>query len=299
MTICICFLCNLVITNQKSEVPPNIAGHYGQFEESKHALNLMQRLTKHKSLDPFIKDIFLLENKNIDEESNLPFYADGYPGIIYSESAHPFFLRPKNKELADFYLFGQTIEPISLHIKGSYRLIFLRLYPFAARLLLGIDSKELNDDCYDLLQLNNIDTAGFLQELKKIRDTVCQLDRITSYFNELVKLASVNTDSRIKLAVNLIISTEGKITIREVREKLYITERTFERQFTKEIGVTPKQFAKIIQFSASLNQITDKDYTTLTELGYVSGFADQSHFIKTFKRYTGKTPKEYQKQISA
>ena len=75
-------------------------------------------------------------------------------------------------------------------------------------------------------------------------------------------------------------------------------ERTLERQFLKEIGVTPKQFAKMIQFSSSLKQMTDEDYVNLTDISYDSGFADQSHFIRSFKRYTGKTPKEFQKQLS-
>jgi AraC-like DNA-binding protein len=56
------------------------------------------------------------------------------------------------------------------------------------------------------------------------------------------------------------------------------------------VGVTAKQFAKIIQFQQSLEQITVKDYSKLTDIVYANGFADQSHFIKVFKAFTGKTP---------
>jgi AraC-like DNA-binding protein len=34
---------------------------------------------------------------------------------------------------------------------------------------------------------------------------------------------------------------------------------------------------------------------SLTELAYRSGYFDQAHFIKDFKRYTGMTPKQYLK----
>lgn len=61
------------------------------------------------------------------------------------------------------------------------------------------------------------------------------------------------------------------------------------------VGITPKQFTKIIQFQCSLNQLTDDDYLNLTDLAYEYGFADQSHFIRTFKHYTGKTPREFQR----
>ena len=104
--------------------------------------------------------------------------------------------------------------------------------------------------------------------------------------------------TRIKLAINLILKTNGTISIKELRDKLFVSERTLERNFLKEIGVTAKQFAKIIQFSSALQQMTDTDYVNLTDIGYDSGFSDQSHFIRSFKRYTGKTPKEYLQQIS-
>lgn len=258
----------------------------------------MQRLKRNKNIESFVKEIFLFENDNNAIKSSLPFYADGFPGIMYSETNHGVFLQPGNRELSEFFLYGQTIEPIELFIKGSFKLIIFQLYPFAVRLLLGINPKELNDDCYDLLQLDNINTQHTLDKLIKTRETSLQVDLITLFLNELVKISSANADYRIKLAVNLIISSKGNITIKKVRDNLYIAERTFERHFTKEIGVTPKQFAKIIQFNFSLNQLSERDYLSLTEISYSSGFSDQSHFIRTFKRFVGKTPKEIQEQIS-
>ena len=217
---------------------------------------------------------------------------------MYSETNHGVFLQPGNRELSDFYLYGQTIEPIELSVRGPFKMIMFQLYPFAVRLLLGINPKELNDECYDLLKLDNINTKHTIDKLIRMSKTSLQVDVITSFLHELVKNSSANADYRIKLAVNLIISSKGNITIKKVRENLYIAERTFERHFTKEIGVTPKQFAKIIQFNFSIDQLSEKDYVSLTEISYKSGFSDQSHFIRTFKRFVGKTPKEIQKQFS-
>ncbi|MBL4594108.1 MAG: AraC family transcriptional regulator [Flavobacteriales bacterium] len=255
-------------------------------------------LPVHKSLEPFVKDIVLLESDDKDREHVFPFYADGYAGVVYSKSENPFYLQPRNKQLSDFYLYGQTIEPISLNVKGPFKSIILRMYPFASRILLGIDPKILNDDCYDLLLLDNIDTLGTVKRLRQTENKQELVNILANYFNELLKVASINPDYRIKLATNLILKSNGAISIKEVRDKLCVAERTLERHFLKEIGVTAKQFAKMIQFSTSLNQITDADYLNLTEIGFDSGFADQSHFIRTFKRYTGKTPKEFQAQVS-
>ena len=255
----------------------------------------MQELPKHKSLDPYVRDILLIEDNDDQTEKEMPFYPDGYPGIVYSESDNAFYVQPQNRTLPDFYLYGQATVPILQRVKGSFRLITLRLYPFAVRMLLGINPKILNDECFDLMQLPNIDTKSVVEQLRKTEGISEKLNGIVRYFNELVKLASSNTDNSIKLALNLIISTKGATTIREIHDQLFITERTFERRFSKEIGVTPKQFTSIIQFSSSMNMLTEDDFCKLTDIGLDSGYADQSHFIRTFKKYSGKTPSNFLK----
>jgi AraC-like DNA-binding protein len=258
----------------------------------------MKNLPMHKSIAPFGKDIFTFEMDEPDTQKSLPFYADGFAGIIYSKSANPFYQQPKGKRLSNFYLYGQTVEPITLDVTGAFKLMCIRLYPFAVRLLLGVDPKILNDDCYDLKLVKGVDTQCTLEKLDQLQDWDDIIEILAGYFNELLKNASINPDYRIKLAINLILKTSGAISINELRDKLSVTERTLERHFLKEIGVTAKQFAKIIQFRSALEQMTETDYVNLTEIGYDNSFADQSHFIRSFKRYAGKTPKKFLQQIS-
>ena len=190
------------------------------------------------------------------------------------------------------------MEPITLKVDGVFKLICIRLYPFTVRMLIGVDPKELKDDCYDLRLVKNVGTENTLKELEETEDWGIIVEILADYFNKLLKNASTNPDYRVQLAINLILKTNGTISIKELREKLGVAERTLERRFLKEIGVTAKQFSKIIQFSSALEQMTEADYVNLTEISYESGFSDQSHFIRSFKRYTGKTPKEYLKEIS-
>lgn len=255
----------------------------------------MKKILKVSQINSFVKEIFLLENTN-NFDNKLPFYADGYPGIMFSETEKGIALLPINKLLPNFFLYGQTIEPIELKIKGPYKLIVFQLYPFATRLLLGINPNDINDECYDLKQVKNINTEEIISELS-VNNTTQQIKIISNYILNLVKNSSANLDNSIKLAVSTILNSKGVITIKKLREQLFITERTFERRFKSEIGVTPKQFARIIQFSFSLNQIKESDYTKFTNIAYDNGFADQSHFIRTFKKYTGETPKQILSKI--
>ena len=100
-------------------------------------------------------------------------------------------------------------------------------------------------------------------------------------------------DFTVKQAMQLIIDNKGQASITDICNQLHLTERTFERRFIAAVGVPAKQFAKMIQFQLSLEQITVRDYSKLTDIVYNNGFADQSHFIKVFKAFTGKTPKKF------
>jgi AraC-like DNA-binding protein len=94
------------------------------------------------------------------------------------------------------------------------------------------------------------------------------------------------------------LQTQFKYTKQDVLDyaksiQLEGTYDELERRFLSETGLSPKQFAKIIQFQNSLTQLSVKDYTSLTDVVYQNGFSDQSHFIKVFKAFTGKTPKAF------
>ncbi|MEM9833193.1 MAG: helix-turn-helix transcriptional regulator [Bacteroidota bacterium] len=250
----------------------------------------MEIIRKNNSISAFVKEIFLLQD-TVDIEHKLPFFADGYPGIMFSETQKKIQLLPRNKPLPTFFLFGQTIQPIELLVDGPYKLIVFQLYPFATRLLLGIDPKSINDECFDLTQIKHINVHQTISLLIK-SETDEQIKIIEKYILQLIRSSSKDADNVVKMAVSSIIDSRGTVTIKKLRRQLFVKERTLERKFLSEIGVTPKQFAKIIQFSFSLNQIKKSDYTNLTNVAYDNGFADQSHFIKTFKQYTGKSPKE-------
>ena len=69
--------------------------------------------------------------------------------------------------------------------------------------------------------------------------------------------------------------------------------RQLERNFKKQIGLTPKQLSKVIRLQATLQMLLNQTTRTLTDIAYESEYYDQSHFIKDFKEFTGLTPKEF------
>lgn len=250
----------------------------------------MKEIIENYSLFGWVKDIFLIENREEQSEDLLPFYADGYPGVMFEQSKNGAFLLPKNKKLSPLFMYGQTIQPIQISIQGSYRIIVFQLYPFAGKILFGINPKTLNDDCYDLTSLENTSAQKTLSLLVSTDDAQEQIHMMATWISQLVKQEISYKENSIRLAINLILQCQGNILIANLAKQLHTTERTLQRDFVEYIGISPKQFAKIIQFHSSLTKISDSQISKLTSIVFESGYADQSHFIRDFKKYSGTNP---------
>lgn len=249
-------------------------------------------------LEPFVNCIIVKQERDPGAETDMPLHADGYPGIMFQRSENGFYLLPRRKKLSGLFLYGQTLKPTSLRAEGRYDFVIVQLYPFASKYLLGVNPRELNDDCFDLLQLRHIDAAAFHYQLLQAESVDQQIEIISDLMLELIAFNKVSPDDRIQNAVHYILDKKGVVVISELIEKLHLTERTFERAFLSEIGLTPKQFAKIVQFQYSLRKLTHDSFEKLTEVSADCGFTDQSHFIREFKRYTGQTPSYFLQHVS-
>ena len=252
-----------------------------------------QNIEFDKALSPFVKSIMVFESNETDIKTNLPFFADGFPGLMFHETPNGLFVNPHKKRMPQLFVYGQTIEPIEIEIFGTYQMIVFQLFPFTLKSLFNIDPKTINDNCYDLsIERTHIQNHN-LSELSLKKDIDSRISLLISYTAKLIDAKRNNFDNAIYSAIKKILSAKGKCSLTETAKEVLLTKRTFERRFLSETGLLPKQFAKIIQFQNSLTQLSVKDFTSLTDVVYENGFADQSHFIRVFKSFTGKTPKQF------
>ena len=109
----------------------------------------------------------------------------------------------------------------------------------------------------------------------------------------LSQLKNIQTDKLIVEAVKFIYQTNGTIRIKELNQKLCISQSPFEKRFRKVVGTTAKKFASIVRFNTVLDNLNETK--TLTEICYENNFFDQAHFIKDFKQFTGDTPENFKR----
>ena len=94
-------------------------------------------------------------------------------------------------------------------------------------------------------------------------------------------------------AANLIIEKNGMVDVGEIMENVFMSRRNFERKFFKKVGLSPKYYARLRRMGYLLNIIAGKKKADWGSLFSECEFYDQSHFIKDFLEFTGRTPQQY------
>jgi AraC-like DNA-binding protein/quercetin dioxygenase-like cupin family protein len=77
----------------------------------------------------------------------------------------------------------------------------------------------------------------------------------------------------------------------ELAQRFSLRKETLIRTFRQDTGLTPGSFLNISRVEYAKARLRAGD--DIADVGYQSGFADQSHFHKTFVSYTAATPRQY------
>ncbi len=89
----------------------------------------------------------------------------------------------------------------------------------------------------------------------------------------------------------------GGETLRDnVAEKLNMSPRTLQRRLEKQ-GVAYADLVDEVRTDLAKTKLQACDLS-LSEIGFLLGFSEQSSFNRAFKRWTGKTPREYRREAS-
>jgi len=233
----------------------------------------------------YIQAILVIENERVVSPFVLPLFANGTPTLLFTTAAGR--MGGNNYHLT---LFGQTIYPTQLPIQDNFKLVAYFLQPHALRALFNISAFELTDNPVSLDVLEG--RSDLLDRLLNTSTTKSILELIDKYLFD--KIAAVrHEDKKLIYATEKIYRTSDKQILKNVQQELYLTERTFQRLFEQQIGVSPSQFRRICQFNRAFRQINNGDFKNFSTVAHQHGYADQSHFIRAFKEFTLTTPSAY------
>lgn len=188
---------------------------------------------------------------------------------------------------------GQTIEPFYIEPTGYVNTFAIRFYPYGFANFVTMPIKNLANKETPIELLFGEKTANKLKQ--KIIEAKNSRERIEIIENFLLEKLNEKTtiDSIVKTTIDALLATNGSASISTILKEDLSKRRQLERNFKKQIGVSPKQLGKVIRLQTALKMLLNKKAENLTDIAYESKYFDQAHFIKDFREFTGINPKEF------
>ena len=85
----------------------------------------------------------------------------------------------------------------------------------------------------------------------------------------------------------------GSVSVSEIAAAASISERECIRCFHKSLGVSPIQYLIKYRVMQGAKMLLEEPSSSISETAAYCGFDSPSNFSKMFKRFYGRTPREY------
>lgn len=244
-------------------------------------------------LKPFVRSVWYVDGS---ADNTFQYYADGTPGIVFQQRDTGIFACGNPAKIPGGYVFGQTIKPIILNAPKNCVIIGVALYPHVLQSIFRFNASDITDNFVDLKLLPSMPRIGLSEQLWNTNNPEQQLRFIFYYLESLIEKNAAEPDKGLQHAVSRILQGKERDSFKKLQTELNLSERTFERKFEQHVGVSPRLLANIAQFQASLKQLKSGKYQNLSDIAYENGYSDQSHFIRSFKKFTGISPLRFIKR---
>lgn len=219
------------------------------------------------SLIDFVDSYWMLHNRS-GEEKNVIGLPDGRIDLFFSRTAaQPFSVM----------LIGIGTKPDYGAIPAGAQMFAISFRLPAAEYILQMSLAPLVDKATNL----PLDYWSLNEDVLLDFETFCKKasERIQSLLPEEI-------DERKRRLFELIYTSKGEMSVQELSEKVFWSSRQINRYFNQQFGISLKVYCSILRFRASLEHIAQG--RLFPELN----FADQNHFIKEIKKFSGAIPKD-------
>lgn len=247
------------------------------------------------ALKPFIKYVSYIETEgqNTVQKTFTPI-VDGCPGLLIQDLNFGTIERD-GKTLPASFLFGQTTQAKELKVNGNFKALCVCFHPHTIGSLFKLNAETLTDTCLALESLSNgYNLTSQMEDAPTEHDKVAALN---SYLLNKLALEQANPDSSVNYILNKITGSNGTYPLKKLKEEVHLSERSFERKFKQQVGISAQLFSRICRFQSSFQQLKNNDFKRLTDIAFQNTYADQSHFVRAFKEFTGLPPSQYQKRF--
>lgn len=183
---------------------------------------------------------------------------------------------------------AHTFPCASLRLPGGVESFAIFLQPIAVRLLFGLPPLHLADRSFfatDVLGPGLEHLWSRLAGASGFEERVGLAELFL--LGRLPQVAERTTIARVAMVA---FRGQGRIRVDQMARGVALSTRQFERQFERELGMPPKLFARIARFQGALDAKLVAPGRTWLDIAHGTGYFDQMHLIRDFRRLSGMGP---------
>lgn len=161
----------------------------------------------------------------------------------------------------------------------------IRFRPGMARVFLGVSPSELTDGSAPLEDLWS----------RRARELTRRVEDAKSIQAAMAVLLGALPDrdaelNPIQRAIEAIAEANGNVDLENVARQANLSPRQFRRRCLEESGLGPKQLCRVLRFRHACRIARAADRPRWSDVALEAEYFDQAHFIRDFRRFTGRTP---------
>lgn len=185
------------------------------------------------------------------------------------------------------YVIGGRSHSVLTYGIGALRLAGVKLDPRALRALIGMPLGDCRDSTVSFADLDCRALSDLEDAVANVKSAVSLAHVLDRFF--LRRLCNEAIDEPvIQPLLQQIRSTRGTQSILRWAREHSVNPRTLERRFVAAMGMTPKQYARIVRFKHSYHSLVTRQ--SANSRMHLEAYYDESHFNREFKAFLGAPP---------
>lgn len=190
------------------------------------------------------------------------------------------------------YLVGPLPEAALAHSTRGLFAVGIKMRPGWAYPLLRTSCNELTGCRATARDIWPEATASYLEQVADASSPEQRLRLLEQLL--LTRVGTKTNENRdVCRALDVIGTTRGKTSIDSVVAGLDVGARQLEREFHRQVGLTPSRMCQIVRIQHALELARSQIKPNWSRIAFECGFFDQAHFIRQFKSVTGLSPNAY------
>jgi len=251
----------------------------------------------HPALVPFVGTYWSLSGRAPDGPQ--PVLPDGTTELVVHRE-RPFFrfvaAGPGERQASTLFV-GPMRSPVVLLPDGLAEVAAVRFRPHGAYALLGVPQHDLRDAIADVAALDIPWLRRAVRTAQEASSVQAAINCLEAGLLERVTRQHVRVDARVEAVIATIDGAAGACRIDRLAAVANSSRRHLERLFREQVGMTPKAYARVVRFTAAAARLTDEPLVPLADVSYDGGYFDQSHMIREFLAFAGRTPDQFRARL--